>query len=183
MIRHVILDRDGTLIRHIPYLRDPAQVSLLPGVAEGLQRLRDGGCTLYLHTNQSGVGRGYFPLEDAVACNERMLALLPLAPPLFAEICVAPEHPDGPLAYRKPSPAWGRELMVRHGFAADEVCYVGDALSDLMTAHNLGCLGIGVNTGEHDLRVLVAAQELDHIFPVVDSFTAAVERIMRTGHD
>jgi D-glycero-D-manno-heptose 1,7-bisphosphate phosphatase len=181
--RHVILDRDGTLIRHTPYLSDPAQVELLPGVAEGLQRLRNGGCVLYLHTNQSGVGRGYFAMEDAVACNERMIALLPLEVPVFAEICIAPEHPDQPPVYRKPSPAFGRALMVRHGFAADEVCYVGDALSDLMTARNLGCLGIGVNTGEHDLEALVAAEGLEQVFPVVGSFFAAVERIMGPRHD
>jgi len=175
MIRHVILDRDGTLIRHVPYLCDPRQVELLPGVAEGLKRLRDEGCSLYLHTNQSGVGRGFFTMKDALACNEQMLALLNLAPPIFAEICIAPEHPDHPL-YRKPSPAWGRELIARHGFALDEVCYVGDAVSDLMTARNLGCLGIGVNTGEHDLRAVVEAEPATS-FPIVSCFAEAVDRI------
>ena len=175
--RILFIDRDGTLIRHIPYLSDPAQVELLPGVALGLQDLRDGGCALYLHTNQSGVGRGYFTLEDAVTCNERMIELLTLEAPVFAEICIAPEHPKNPQLYRKPSPAFGQALMARYGFAADEACYVGDALSDLMTARNLGCLGIGVNTGEQDLRPVLAAEGLAGIFPVVDSFAEAVDHI------
>ena len=33
----VFLDRDGTLIEHVHYLSDPAQVRLLPGAAEALQ--------------------------------------------------------------------------------------------------------------------------------------------------
>lgn len=58
MIKALVLDRDGTLIEHVPYLHKPEDVRLLPGVREGLAAARAGGLTLFLHTNQSGVGRG-----------------------------------------------------------------------------------------------------------------------------
>lgn len=180
MIKHVIVDRDGTLIRHIPYLADPQRVELLPTVQEGLRSLRDNGCRLYLHTNQSGVGRGYFTLDDAMACNEAMIALLGWDD-VFADICIAPEHPHSAPVYRKPSPAWGLELMGRYGFAAGSMCYIGDALSDLLTARNLGCLGIGVNTGEHDLRAVLAADGLDTAFTVVDTFVQAAALVLASG--
>ena len=60
----VILDRDGTIIEEKNYLHRPEQVVLLPGVAEGLRFLYERGYVLTVVTNQSGVGRGYFAMDD-----------------------------------------------------------------------------------------------------------------------
>lgn len=166
----VVLDRDGTLIRHVPYLSDPAQVELLPGVRSGVARLREAGCKLYLHTNQSGVGRGYFSLEAALRCNDEMIRQLGLGEQVFDGICVCPEAPDNVTGYRKPSPRFGLELLARQGMAAEAMCYVGDNLSDLMTAHAVGCRGIGVSTGVHDLTYELARVRLAGQFTVCTSF-------------
>ncbi|MES2686069.1 MAG: HAD-IIIA family hydrolase [Pseudomonadota bacterium] len=174
----VVIDRDGTLIRHIPYLCDPAQVELLPGVREGLAKLRAAGCMLFLHTNQSGVGRGYFKLEAALQCNDQMIRLLGMGDALFAAVCVCPEAPDAPIGYRKPSPRFGRELTARYGAAAEDICYIGDNITDLLTAHNLGCKGIGVRTGVHNLERELAAEGLGGAFPVCDGFLAAAECLL-----
>lgn len=56
----LFLDRDGTVIVHIPYLHDPRQVVVVPGAADALAAARRAGFRLYLFTNQSGVGRGLF---------------------------------------------------------------------------------------------------------------------------
>jgi D-glycero-D-manno-heptose 1,7-bisphosphate phosphatase len=56
----VFFDRDGTLIKDVGYLNDTAQIELLPNVVESLQRLQALGYALFVVTNQSGVGRGYF---------------------------------------------------------------------------------------------------------------------------
>ena len=71
--RWVALDRDGTLIVEKNYLSDPALVELLPGVSQGLNRLRRAGAGLIVVSNQSGVGRGYFTLDD-VARGQRAAA-------------------------------------------------------------------------------------------------------------
>jgi D-glycero-D-manno-heptose 1,7-bisphosphate phosphatase len=168
--RQVVLDRDGTLIRHVHYLCDPAQVELLPGVRSGLARLREAGCKLYLHTNQSGVGRGYFPLEAAMRCNDEMIRQLGLGVEVFKDICVCPEAPGDASGYRKPSPRFGLELLARHGLPAEAMCYVGDNLSDLMTAHAIGCRGVGVGTGVHDLTMELERAGLVGRFTVGASF-------------
>src|SRR5262249_52308905 len=62
----VFLDRDGTLIEHVPYLSDPKLVRLLPGAAEALIRLRRAGFACVLVTNQSAIGRGMLT-EDGLA--------------------------------------------------------------------------------------------------------------------
>lgn len=174
----VVIDRDGTLIRHIPYLCDPAQVEVLPTVKDGLAKLQAAGCMLFLHTNQSGVGRGYFPLDAALRCNEEMLRQLGLGEQLFAAVCVCPEAPDDAIEYRKPSPRFGRELLAKYGKNAEDICYIGDNLSDLMTAKNIGCRGVGVTTGMHDLSRELADCGLEGQFAIFASFGEAADRLL-----
>src|SRR5205085_12352036 len=69
----VLLDRDGTLIRNVPFLDDPGKVEILPGVIEGLLKLQAAGLRLAIVTNQQGIGLGYFTMQDFIAVNQRML--------------------------------------------------------------------------------------------------------------
>lgn len=126
----VFLDRDGTLIEHVPYLHDPADVALLPGVREALQRIQDASIRMFLFTNQSGVGRGLFTLADVETVNRRMVELLDLGPEPFAGVCIAPEMPDEPSGYRKPSPRYIHEMLDLHGIPAEAAWMVGDSPVD-----------------------------------------------------
>ncbi|MBO6004568.1 MAG: HAD-IIIA family hydrolase, partial [Verrucomicrobia bacterium] len=60
----VFLDRDGTINEDLHYLHEPDKVILCPHAGEALQQLQQAGYALIVITNQSGVGRGYFPIED-----------------------------------------------------------------------------------------------------------------------
>ena len=60
----IFLDRDGTINVEKDYLIDPAEFEFLPGVPEALLRLQQAGYLLVVVSNQSGVGRGYFSVED-----------------------------------------------------------------------------------------------------------------------
>lgn len=178
--RALILDRDGTLIDHVPYLADPANVRLLPNVRESLDYARALGVRLFLHSNQSGVGRGLFTLDAVEACNRRMLELLGMENDGFERICIAPEHPDEPSIYRKPSPAFAHEVMRDAGFAAGEICYIGDRGSDLATAHAAGTRGVGVATGLDDLRAELRELNLANAYPVFDSLDQAIRYLFPT---
>jgi len=128
--RAVFLDRDGTLIENRHYLVSADGVALLPGVREAVSRLRAAGARLFLFTNQSGVGRGYFTLADVEAQNRRLVDLLGIGPDVFTGICVAPERPDEPSIYRKPSPQFIHEMLAAHALAADTAWMVGDSPAD-----------------------------------------------------
>ncbi|MEN9535697.1 MAG: hypothetical protein RIR37_970 [Verrucomicrobiota bacterium] len=171
----LILDRDGTLIEHVPYLCDPAKVRLLPGVVDALSRARDKGARLFLHSNQSGVGRGLFNISAVHACNERMIKLLGTGPATFDRICIAPERPDETSSYRKPSPAFAQEIMSEFGYDPTELCYIGDRGSDLATAHAAGIRGVGVSTGLDDLRAEMSELGIEGIFPVFNSLSEAID--------
>ena len=134
----LFLDRDGTLIEHVPYLHDPAGVVLLPGVASALARARAASVGLFLFTNQSGVGRGLFTLADVEAVNRRMLDLLGLGDDLFRTTCIAPEHPDEPSRYRKPSPRFIEEMLAIHRIDPADAWMVGDSAVDWEAGFNAG---------------------------------------------
>jgi len=170
----LIFDRDGTLIEHVPYLCDPSDVCLSPGVIEALAVARDAGARLFLHSNQSGIGRGLFDLPAVHACNQRLIELLGASHNIFERICIATEHPDEPAVYRKPSPVFAREIMRDFGYAPEQICYIGDRGSDLATAHAAGTRGVGVATGLDDLRAELKDLGLDGLFPVFDSLSDAI---------
>ncbi|HZZ56809.1 MAG TPA: HAD-IIIA family hydrolase [Opitutaceae bacterium] len=148
--RGLFLDRDGTLIVDKVYLSDPAGVEIIPGAAEGLKRARALGYRLFLFTNQSGIGRGYHTQEDTQRVNARMIELLGMGPDLFDAICIAPEAPDQPSLYRKPSPRFITEMLARHGLQASRCWMVGDSTADIGAALAAGIHAAAVRTGRVD---------------------------------
>jgi D-glycero-D-manno-heptose 1,7-bisphosphate phosphatase len=179
--RGLILDRDGTLIHHVPYLHSPEKVILLPSVREALELAMNHGVELYLHTNQSGVGRGMFSLEDAERCTLRMIELLDLGPRPFRRICTAPESPEAPSIYRKPSPRFAQEILAETGNSPSHFAYIGDRASDIETARNAGTGGIGVATGLDDLRQELASLGFSGVYPVFDSLLEAVNHFLEVA--
>jgi D-glycero-D-manno-heptose 1,7-bisphosphate phosphatase len=173
--RALFLDRDGTLIVDRGYLADPAGVELLPGTAAALRRVRELGYRLFLFTNQSGVGRGYHTLDDVHRVNARMEELIGLSAPLFETVCIAPEAPDQPVVYRKPSPRFITETLAAHHLDPARCWMVGDSPADLGAGLAAGIKVAAVCTGRHDPATYpeVAAQ----VVPVFDNFAAFVDTL------
>ena len=132
----IFLDRDGTLIEDRGYLSDPKEVRLLPGVKETLKRMKSISCLFFLFTNQSGVGRGFFTLEDVQYCNRCMLDLLDCGVDFFAQICIATGTPDSSDAYRKPSPKFILECLAKYRLNPDKCWMIGDKISDVQAGIN-----------------------------------------------
>jgi len=136
--RAVFLDRDGTVIEERHYLHRPEEVRLLAGAAEALQRLHRAGFRLFLVTNQSGVGRGYFTLQDVRRVHEQLAALLAPFDVQFTEIFIAPEAPDQPSLGRKPSPFFLQQARDRYRLDLASSYMIGDKRIDLECGWNAG---------------------------------------------
>ena len=170
MSKALFLDRDGTLIVDKVYLSDPDGVELFPGVREAIHRARSLGYRLFLFTNQSGIGRGYYTLDDALRVNARLDALLGGPQPVFDEVCIAPEAPDQPTVYRKPSPRFIVETIARYGLAPGDCTMVGDSAADIGAALAAGIRAAAVRTGKVDPSELPIVAE--NRIPVFDTFAA-----------
>ncbi len=138
MHRAVFLDRDGTLIEEKEYLHKVEDVFIFPGAIDALKRLQDEGFKLFLVTNQSGVGRGYFTLEDVEKVHAHLNGKLAGAGAAFEQIYVAPEAPDQPSRGRKPSPQFLFDARDTHGVDLAASYMIGDKLIDLECGWNAG---------------------------------------------
>lgn len=145
----VFLDRDGTVLRLVPYLHDPGQVQLIPGAGEALRALGEAGWARILVTNQSGIARGMFTIEEAESVHERMLDLLRADGADLEAIEICPHHPDftGPCACRKPAAGLLERAAERLRIEPSQSWVVGDRIEDIVAGHSIGCGGILVLTG------------------------------------
>ncbi|MFO1450628.1 MAG: HAD-IIIA family hydrolase [Opitutaceae bacterium] len=176
----LFLDRDGTVIVHVPYLHDPDAVVLVPGAARALSAARQAGFRLYLFTNQSGVGRGLFDLAAVHAVNRRMIELLGLGDDVFASQCIAPEAPDQPAVYRKPSPRFILETGQVDGLDLSRSWMIGDSLSDWEAGLNAGIRSAAVDVTPSESTEQRRKRETLGV-PGFADLPAAVEFIVRAS--
>ena len=138
MNQAVFLDRDGTIIEERNYLFRPEDVAVFPGAAPALKKLQDAGFKLFIVSNQSGVGRGYFTLADVERVNRRLLAELSAFGARIEKIYIAPEGPDVPSRGRKPSPQFLFDARDEFNLDLGRSYLIGDKLIDLECGWNAG---------------------------------------------
>jgi D-glycero-D-manno-heptose 1,7-bisphosphate phosphatase len=178
--RAVFLDRDGTINVDRNYLSDPAQLELIPGVGSALRRLMDAGFLLFIVTNQSGIGRGYYTLADMHAVNERLCEILAKDGVLFEKIYFAPEAPEEPSRGRKPSPQFLFDARDEFGLDLSQSYMIGDKLIDLECGWNAGAkqsilvrTGYGAEVEKKAAGTLQAAMITDDLRSAVASILAS----------
>jgi D-glycero-D-manno-heptose 1,7-bisphosphate phosphatase len=138
MNRAVFLDRDGTMIVEKNYLHRPEDVEIFPAARAGLKQLYDAGFKLFIVSNQSGVGRGYFTLADVDRVNEHLCAELARDGIHFQKIYIAPEKPDEPSRGRKPLPQFLFDARDEFDLNLAQSFMAGDKFMDLECGWNAG---------------------------------------------
>ena len=152
------LDRDGTIIHDLEYIRDAAEVSLVPGAADAIKRLNDAGIPVVVVTNQSGIARGLLTADDYLAVQSGVdTALRDAAGTRIDASYMCPHHPDltGPCECRKPGTLLFRRAAAEHDLDLTRSAYIGDRWRDAAPAIELGGRGIVVvasSTPSEDLR-------------------------------
>ncbi|SVE60235.1 uncharacterized protein METZ01_LOCUS513089 [marine metagenome] len=136
MSRAVFLDRDGTLNIERHYLHEPEALELFPSAGAALRRLAKVGFALFIVTNQSGIGRGYYTEADMHAVNKRLAQILAEDEVRFEKIYFAPEAPEEESPGRKPSPKFLQEAEAEFGVDLAQSYMVGDKLLDLQCGWN-----------------------------------------------
>ena len=137
-ITSVLFDRDGTIIEDKHYLADPAGVELLPGAQGGLRRLAANNVALFVVTNQSGIGRGYFTEQEYHACHAALEALLQGENVRFTASAFCPHAPETACECRKPALGMWRQLVAVHGLERERTAMVGDKSVDVRFGRDAG---------------------------------------------
>jgi D-glycero-D-manno-heptose 1,7-bisphosphate phosphatase len=173
----VFIDRDGTLIQERSYLADPAGVELIPGTVKALKEFGRVNLPVVIVTNQSGIARGLYSLEDYQRVAERLLAVLEAEGVAPAGVEHCPHHPDfsGFCDCRKPGAGMHRRAAAHLDLDLTRSFYIGDKRADVDVAAEFGGTGVLVRTG-YGRDHAVGIKEGVH---VVDDLHAAAQLIAR----
>lgn len=150
MNRLLVIDRDGTILVEPPvdYQIDSiAKTDFVPGAISGMKVLSTLGYQLVMCSNQDGLGTASFPMEDFLPPQEMMLKVLASEGVRFDDILIDPTMPEENAPTRKPGIGmFGKYLTGDYNLAESYV--IGDRLTDVMLAKNLGARAILLQSPE-----------------------------------
>lgn len=150
----VFLDRDGTINEEVNFLSRPEDLRLIEGAAEAVAALKRAGLAVVVVTNQSGLARGLFSLEDLERVHRRLDKLLAAEGAKVDAYYFCPHHPQGSVPElaidcqcRKPGPALFERAAKELGLDLARSFWVGDRLRDLKAAARFGGRSVLTLTG------------------------------------
>ena len=147
--KYLFLDRDGTLIQNKHYLSDPEQVEFCEGAIEGLLGLKSAGYRLVVVTNQSGIGRGYFTVEQMEAVHKRIKENLFRKGILIEEILYCPHRPEEECDCRKPKAGMIKNYLKEKNLIEIEGWVIGDRWCDIEMARRAKLRSVWIENQRH----------------------------------
>ena len=182
MNRLLIIDRDGTILVEPPvdYQIDSiAKTDFVPGAISGMKAISTLGYQLVMASNQDGLGTSSFPMEDFLPPQEMMLKVLASEGVTFDDILIDPTMPEENAPTRKPGTGMFTEyLMGDYNLAESYV--IGDRLTDVMLAANLGARAILLQDPESAREALVEKGLADVCVLCTTSWSDIAEYLRRT---
>jgi D-glycero-D-manno-heptose 1,7-bisphosphate phosphatase len=143
----VFLDRDGTIAEEVGYLNHVSRFRILPHAAESIRRLNEAGMPVIVATNQSGVGRGYFPESLVYSVHELMIQQLESAGAHLDAVYYCPHTSADACDCRKPKTGMLERAAKEHAIDLQHSFVVGDRHGDVELARRAGARSILVRTG------------------------------------
>lgn len=141
----LFLDRDGVINEEVDYLFKAEDFIFTRGCIDALQSWSKAGHNIFIVTNQSGIGRGYYTEDDFAQLTQWMLTVMAQHNISITDIAYCPHHPTKAMPpyqldcdCRKPAPGMFNQLMQRHNIAPQNAIMVGDKTTDLAAAEAAG---------------------------------------------
>jgi D-glycero-D-manno-heptose 1,7-bisphosphate phosphatase len=176
----VFLDRDGTICEEVGYLSDTSCFRIFPFAAAAIRRLNQAQVPVIVVTNQSGVGRGYFPESLVQTVHDLMEVELAGAGARLDGIYFCPHTDEDECDCRKPKLGMLERAAREHSLDLRRSFVVGDRYGDVELAHRAGARGILVRSGYGATEL--ASQAASWPAPpdlVTDTVEGAVDWILR----
>ena len=149
----ILLDRDGTIIVDHGYVGSVDRVEFIPGAAEAIARFNRAQVPVAVLTNQAGVARGFYGIEDVERVHRFIGERLAASGAWIDLFLSCPYHPNGvvpPFARasedRKPRPGMARAAAASLGLDLHSSWVVGDRPEDVGLAASVGASAIYLGT-------------------------------------
>ena len=145
--RAVFLDRDGTVNTEVDYLSNVKDLRLIKNAAKAIRILNQNKVKVIIVTNQSGISRGLFSIDDLDNVHNELKRRLRGKGAYIDTIYYCPHHPDEECSCRKPENGMFKLAAKDFDLELNKCYIVGDKLIDIKAAHNISAKGILVRTG------------------------------------
>ncbi len=138
-------DRDGTLIKNIPYLNDSTKVDYFSDTISTLKQLKTLNFEFIIVTNQSGLARGLITLDQMKSIHKKIRADFSMHGLDILDILYAPYGPSSNHPWRKPGTGMLQESFRRYNIDINNSYLVGDNITDIQCANNFGLKSFFLN--------------------------------------
>jgi D-sedoheptulose 7-phosphate isomerase/D-glycero-D-manno-heptose 1,7-bisphosphate phosphatase len=147
----ILLDRDGTIIVDHGYVGSIDRVDFIEGAAEAIASFNEAGIPVAVVTNQAGVARGMYGLDDVIAVHRHMAGHLAARSARIDMFLYCPYHPDGIIEAfartsedRKPAPGMAKAAAAALNLDLSASWVVGDRPEDMGLAAAIGASAVYV---------------------------------------
>ncbi len=162
------------MIESVPYLHAISDVVFFADTFRVCAALVQRGIRLFIATNQSGIGRGYYSLDQYHRVATYITDQLAANGAPITETLFCPYHPEHGIGdykqdspFRKPNPGMLLQLMTTHQLTPDQVLMVGDSDVDIQAAKRAGVASVLVGDSHTDTEPDYRIANLTQIFHTV----------------
>lgn len=134
MTKAVFIDRDGVLVEDTGFVHKVDDFKLIENVVEGLKLLKD--YKLFIITNQSGIGRGIYKLNDFLRFNKHLIKTLKKYNIKIEKTYYCPHKPEDNCECRKPNTKFLKDAEKDFGIDLKKSFVIGDRKSDMKLGIN-----------------------------------------------
>ena len=147
----VFLDRDGVLNQEVgDYIQRFEDFIILPHVFEGLKLLQDAGYLLIIITNQGGIAKNLYSVQDLAKMHAYLQKELAEHQILLTDIYYCPHHPvSSNCLCRKPGSLLVEKALSKHHIEASKSFFLGDKIRDIECGEAAGAKGILIEPNEN----------------------------------
>jgi D-glycero-D-manno-heptose 1,7-bisphosphate phosphatase len=170
----IFLDRDGTLIEDVGYIKLPSQINFFGNVYQALSLLQK-NFMLIIITNQSGIGKGDLTTDEVEKVNTAITERFAAEDIIIKKTYVCPHTKEDNCKCRKPNPYFLYQASEEFNIVLNNSFFIGDHPEDIYCAQQAGVTGIYLLTGHgvrhyHELtqktvikaNILEAAKYINH---------------------
>lgn len=181
MNKAIFLDRDGTINVEKHYVYKTEDFEFLPGVIDGLRQLQNLGYLLFIVTNQSGIGRGYYTEEDFIELTDWMLKLFEDERIHISKVYFCPHLPDAKIEKyrvkcecRKPKLGMYEQAVNEFDIDLTQSFAIGDKIRDCAICETTECKGFLIGNNEKmEIINNVKKNEYANIYYAISLFKCA----------
>lgn len=181
----LVLDRDGVINEDSDdYIRSVDDWHPIPGSIEAIAELSRAGYRVAIATNQSGLSRGYFSLDELEQIHARLCQMVEELGGSIAGIFYCPHLPDEGCNCRKPATGLLQAIEAELGESVSGAWFIGDSLKDLQAARAAGCNPALVRSGKGEksaAQLLSPDVDLESPseIPIFDNLACAARSILQ----